>query len=224
MPHGKHVQLLPQPALPTSASARLGPNPRPPAHANIAAAASPPAHCLVRARSYSSVLRRNPRCPAEVRLGIAACFYRAGKLGQAAAAYERALALDAGCADALLGLAVIKFGGRDAQEVWRMGCASVHQCCSAAAAAPLVCRRARHARMQGLGAGVIATAACWQFCALLRCCTLRAPAQGLNAGLQLLQRAYEADPSHPGVLCALSHFALLKEQPDQVSAAVRVLL
>lgn len=68
---------------------------------------------------YAKVLRSNPQCPPEVRLGIAACYYRAGKLDAAAAAYSRVLELDASSADALLGLAVIKFGSRDAQEVRR---------------------------------------------------------------------------------------------------------
>jgi RNA polymerase-associated protein CTR9 len=63
------------------------------------------------------VLRANPACPAEVRLGIAACYYRAGKLDAATAAYNRVLQLDANSADALLGLAVIKFGSSNAQEV-----------------------------------------------------------------------------------------------------------
>ncbi|KAF8067234.1 ctr9 [Scenedesmus sp. PABB004] len=103
---------------------------------------------------YAQVLRANPQCPPEVRLGIAACYYRAGKLDAAAAAFNRVLALDPGCADALLGLAVIKFGSADAQE-------------------------------------------------------------GLNAGLQLLQRAFAADQTHPGVLCALSHFSLLKGSNEQ---------
>lgn len=40
--------------------------------------------------------------------------------------------------------------------------------------------------------------------------------QGLNSGLQLLQRAYAADASHAGVLCALSHFSLLKGEAEQV--------
>lgn len=35
------------------------------------------------------MLRENPRCPAEVRLGIASCLYRSGKLQKAAAAYNR---------------------------------------------------------------------------------------------------------------------------------------
>ncbi|KAF6252058.1 hypothetical protein COO60DRAFT_560958 [Scenedesmus sp. NREL 46B-D3] len=103
---------------------------------------------------YAQVLRANPACPPEVRLGIAACYYRAGKLEAATAAYNRVLQLDASSADALLGLAVIKFGSSNVQE-------------------------------------------------------------GLNAGLQLLQRAFQADPTHPGVLCALSHFCLLKGQGQQ---------
>lgn len=103
---------------------------------------------------YGQVLRANPACPAEVRLGIAACYYRAGKLEAATAAYNRVLALDPSSADALLGLAVIKFGSSNVQE-------------------------------------------------------------GLNSGLQLLQRAYSADPTHAGVLCALSHFSLLKGQSQQ---------
>jgi Tfp pilus assembly protein PilF len=63
-----------------------------------------------------------------VRLGIAACYYRAGKLDAATAAYNRVLQLDANSADALLGLAIIKFGSNNAQEVrglcwgWLMRC------------------------------------------------------------------------------------------------------
>lgn len=48
--------------------------------------------------------------------------------------------------------------------------------------------------------------------------------QGLNAGLQLLQRAFQADPTHPGVLCALSHFCLLKGQGQQVRCSLHVRL
>lgn len=40
--------------------------------------------------------------------------------------------------------------------------------------------------------------------------------EGLNSGLQYLQRAYAADPTHPGVLCVLSHFSLVKGQYEQV--------
>lgn len=40
--------------------------------------------------------------------------------------------------------------------------------------------------------------------------------QGLNSGLQLLQRAFVAEPSHPGVLCVLSHFSLFKGMYEEV--------
>jgi hypothetical protein len=45
------------------------------------------------------------------------------------------------------------------------------------------------------------------------------PPQGLNGGLQLLQRAYSVDPTHPGVLVMLGHYSLLKGLYDQVGAA-----
>jgi hypothetical protein len=45
--------------------------------------------------------------------------------------------------------------------------------------------------------------------------------EGLNSGLQYLQRAYGADPTHPGVLCVLSHFCLVKGMYDEVGAWVR---
>lgn len=70
--------------------------------------------CMFR---YAKVLRGNPECPPEVRLGIAACYYRAGKLEAATTAYNRVLELDAGNADALLGLAIVKFGSNNVQEV-----------------------------------------------------------------------------------------------------------
>jgi hypothetical protein len=41
--------------------------------------------------------------------------------------------------------------------------------------------------------------------------------EGLNSGLQYLQRAYAADPSHPGVLCVLSHFSMVKGMYEEVS-------
>lgn len=47
--------------------------------------------------------------------------------------------------------------------------------------------------------------------------------QGLNSGLQLLQRAYAADAHHPGVLVCLSHFSLLKGQAEQVGLPLNLL-
>lgn len=38
---------------------------------------------------YAQVLRENPQSPPEVRLGLAACLYRGGKLERASAAYKR---------------------------------------------------------------------------------------------------------------------------------------
>lgn len=40
--------------------------------------------------------------------------------------------------------------------------------------------------------------------------------EGLNSGLQYLQRAYAADAAHPGVLCVLSHFSMLKGMYEEV--------
>lgn len=34
-------------------------------------------------------MTENPKCPPEVRLGLAACLYRGGKLERAGAAYKR---------------------------------------------------------------------------------------------------------------------------------------
>uniref|UniRef100_A0A2R5LJB8 Putative rna polymerase-associated protein ctr9 n=1 Tax=Ornithodoros turicata TaxID=34597 RepID=A0A2R5LJB8_9ACAR len=57
---------------------------------------------------YKKALRTNPNCPAEVRLGMAHCFYRLNKQEKARAAFERALALDPQCVGALAGLAVLQ--------------------------------------------------------------------------------------------------------------------
>lgn len=43
--------------------------------------------------------------------------------------------------------------------------------------------------------------------------------EGLNSGLQYLQRAYAADASHPGVLCVLSHFSMVKSMYEEVRSA-----
>eukprot|EP00798_Chlamydomonas_sp_ICE-L_P008150 gene8150-1403_t len=61
---------------------------------------------------YRRALKEHPSCPAEVRLGIAVCCFRMGKMTSAQAAYERVLQLDPECADALLGLAAIKFNSQ----------------------------------------------------------------------------------------------------------------
>jgi RNA polymerase-associated protein CTR9 len=66
---------------------------------------------------YRRALLEHPGCPAEVRLGIAACMFKLGDLSGATAAYERVLALDPDCATAHLGLAIIKFNSINLQQV-----------------------------------------------------------------------------------------------------------
>jgi hypothetical protein len=68
----------------------------------------PPPPPLLHCRSYSQALAECPSCPAEVRLGLAACYFRAGEVGRATAAYERVLELNPNCVQAMLGLAVLK--------------------------------------------------------------------------------------------------------------------
>lgn len=79
--------------------------------------------------SYCRALREHPGCPAEVRLGIAACRYRLGDPAGATAAYERVLDLDPTSADAMVGLATIKFNAQDVQQVrcWK-ACGAVQVC------------------------------------------------------------------------------------------------
>lgn len=67
--------------------------------------------------AYREVLRGWPACPAEVRLGIAACHFRLGSMARAGAAFQRALDLDPGCTQALLGLAVLRLSAGQTAEV-----------------------------------------------------------------------------------------------------------
>lgn len=66
---------------------------------------------------YRRALRDHPGCPAEVRVGIAACQLKLGDIVSAQAAFERTLVLDPANADAHLGLAIIKFNSPNAQQV-----------------------------------------------------------------------------------------------------------
>ena len=65
----------------------------------------------------------HPGCPAEVRLGLAACYFRLGQLERAKRAYERVVQLSPSCAEALFGLAVLRFSssqGESAKAVSRL--------------------------------------------------------------------------------------------------------
>jgi len=60
--------------------------------------------------------RAEQRRERQVRLGLAACHFRLGRLPAAGAAFRRALALAPGSAEALLGLAVIALAGPDPER------------------------------------------------------------------------------------------------------------
>lgn len=66
---------------------------------------------------YRRALQEHPGCPAEVRVGIAACQLKLGNISAAQAAFERTLVLDPTNADAHLGLAIIKLNSSNLQQV-----------------------------------------------------------------------------------------------------------
>ena len=61
---------------------------------------------------FRRALAENPAAPAEMRLGLAACYFQLGDVAQATAAFERCLVLDPDCPGALAGLALIKFNAQ----------------------------------------------------------------------------------------------------------------
>jgi Tfp pilus assembly protein PilF len=66
--------------------------------------------------SYQQALQMLPTAPAEVRLGIAACYLKLGNMDLARAAYERVIKLDPSSAMAYLGLAAISFNSENEQQ------------------------------------------------------------------------------------------------------------
>jgi len=72
-------------------------------------------------RHFCSALRTFPNCPAEIRLGIAACYLRLGEVPKAEAAYRRVLELDPGSTQALLGLAVMELAVGASAEATQHG-------------------------------------------------------------------------------------------------------
>ncbi len=77
-------------------------------------------HCIVTyliyTCRYQEAVRMHPGCPAEVRLGLAACYFRLGQLERAKKAYERVVQLSPGCAEALYGLAVLRFSSSQGES------------------------------------------------------------------------------------------------------------
>ncbi len=139
-----------------------------------------------------------------MRLGLAACFFRAGQMDLAQAAYDRVLELEPSNADALLGLATLHLNSSSVQQVGWWCARACHVCV-------LTGNRSSRCRC--------------------RCmpppppnphltCAINPPSRptpplfnqqkGLSSGMELLGRAFKADPGHPGVLASLGHFLLLQ--------------
>lgn len=76
---------------------------------------------IVPSCSYQDAIRKHPGCPAEVRLGLAACHFRLGHLPRAKKAYERVLQLNPGCPEALYGLAVLRFSSSQGESAKTVG-------------------------------------------------------------------------------------------------------
>ncbi|XP_037072194.1 LOW QUALITY PROTEIN: RNA polymerase-associated protein CTR9 homolog [Pollicipes pollicipes] len=66
---------------------------------------------------YKKALRTNPRCPADVRLGMGHCFLKLGSAEKARLAFERALELDANCVGALVGLAILELNNKQPDSI-----------------------------------------------------------------------------------------------------------
>lgn len=87
---------------------------------------------------YQEAIRLHPGCPAEVRLGLAACYFRLGQLERAKKAYERVVQLSPTCAEALYGLAVLRFSSSQGESAKAVStrpcfcpatCSPVHTTC-----------------------------------------------------------------------------------------------
>jgi len=62
---------------------------------------------------FKSVLMADPRGPADVRVGIAHCFWRMGDLNRARQLFEMALEQNSRCINALIGMAILKLNQGD---------------------------------------------------------------------------------------------------------------
>lgn len=68
---------------------------------------------------YKRALQVCPNCPADVRLGMAICFYKLNMLEKAEEAFAKALSLDPKCVGALTGLAVIELNKKTNASIKR---------------------------------------------------------------------------------------------------------
>ncbi|CAH1786982.1 unnamed protein product [Owenia fusiformis] len=66
---------------------------------------------------YKKALRTNPKCPANVRLGMGHCFVKLGKPEKARLAFERALTLDPQCVGALVGMSILELNEKNPESI-----------------------------------------------------------------------------------------------------------
>jgi len=66
---------------------------------------------------YKKVLRVNPNCPADVRLGMGHCFYKLGNLEKARLAFARCLQLDRTNVGAIVGMAVLDINSNSVDKI-----------------------------------------------------------------------------------------------------------
>jgi len=66
---------------------------------------------------YKKVLRINPNCPADVRLGMGHCFYKLGNLEKARLAFSRCLQLDNKNVGAIVGMAVLDINSNSVEKI-----------------------------------------------------------------------------------------------------------
>ncbi|XP_076802913.1 RNA polymerase-associated protein CTR9 homolog isoform X1 [Clavelina lepadiformis] len=66
---------------------------------------------------YKKALRTNPNCPADVRLGMAHCFYKLNKPERARQAFQRTLDLNPSSVGALVGIALLDLNNKDVDSI-----------------------------------------------------------------------------------------------------------
>ena len=162
---------------------------------------------------YKEALRRCPDCPAEVRLGLAVCYFKLGNLHKAMAAYERVLDLSPSSTPALLGLAVLKMQfGSSHQVHWPL------PLCGALLRAYGL--PAQHVRL-GMRANTHSlpcpapsrpTPPCFTTPPCLPA-SLPIRVQDVREGSQLLVQAFQQDPQNQHLLVLLAHFCLRQSFP-----------
>lgn len=196
--------------------------------------------CTLCACRYQEAVRLHPGCPAEVRLGLAACYFRLGQLERARKAYERVVQLNPTCAEALYGLAVLRFSSSQGEspKAVSAGHPVLHAACSTMQTAtscdtthsdlhllPVAC----HVPLgQCNGATLlmllpVLLQACANGLVPVQCCcaelmwVIHCPMmQSYREGLQLLCQAYDSDPRNPAVLNLLAHYCLTRKEYTKV--------